>query len=59
MDLNQEVPGHLEVSIDMSSHFMFFTEYYKHDHTKDSEICGESSTLATDDKCIQNLSLER
>lgn len=59
MGLSQEVPGHLEVSIDMSSHFMFFIEYYKHDHMKDSEIYGESSTLATDDKSIQNLSLER
>jgi len=52
VDLSQEVPGHLEVFIDMSSHFMFFTEYYKHDHVKDSEICGESTTLATDDKRI-------
>jgi len=49
---SQEVPGHLEVAIDMSSHFMFFTKYFKHDNMKDNEICGESRTLATDEKCI-------
>jgi hypothetical protein len=49
---SQQVPGHLEVSIDVSSHFMFCTKHYKHDHMKDSEICGEGSTLATDEKCI-------
>lgn len=52
MDLSQEVSGHLEVSIDMSSHFVFLIKYYKHDHMKDSEICGESSTLATDERHI-------
>lgn len=49
---SQEVTGHLEVSIGISSHFLFFTKYYRHDHMKDSEICGESSTLATDEKHI-------
>jgi hypothetical protein len=53
VDLSQEVPGHLEVSIDVSSHFMFSAKHYKHDQMKDSEIFGESSTLATDEKCYE------
>ena len=52
VNLSQGVSGHLEISIDMSSYFMFLIKYYKHDHMKDSEICEESSTLATDQKCI-------